>query len=97
MTLYRNFSSKDELVLAFPRRREEIWTNGWLRAEVTRREPPRGSGRWPSSADMADPDGLPGRHILVKGSIIAAGEGETDAANWARELGLLLRERGLTD
>ena len=37
MTLYRNFHSKDELILAFLRRREEIWTNGWVRAETRRR------------------------------------------------------------
>jgi AcrR family transcriptional regulator len=37
MTLYRNFSSKDELILAFLRRREELWTDAWLRAEVSRR------------------------------------------------------------
>src|ERR1700744_6389335 len=37
MTLYRNFASKDELVLAFLARREERWTRGWLQAEVERR------------------------------------------------------------
>ncbi|MDT7776852.1 MAG: hypothetical protein QOC67_5776, partial [Pseudonocardiales bacterium] len=37
MTLYRNFDSKDELILAFLRRRELLWTNGWVRAEATRR------------------------------------------------------------
>ena len=34
MTLYRNFASKDELILAFLERREERWTRDWLRATV---------------------------------------------------------------
>ena len=38
MTLYRNFASKDELILAFLERREERWTRAWLQAEVERRE-----------------------------------------------------------
>src|SRR4051812_25712446 len=33
-TLYRNFASKEELVLAFLERREARWTNAWLRREV---------------------------------------------------------------
>ena len=37
MTLYRNFASKDELILAFLERREELWTRAWLQAEVERR------------------------------------------------------------
>ena len=32
MTLYRNFSSKDDLIIEFLRRREELWTRDWLRA-----------------------------------------------------------------
>jgi len=36
-TLYRHFASKDELVLAFLRRREEVWTHGWVEAEARRR------------------------------------------------------------
>lgn len=36
-TLYRHFASKQELVLAFLERREELWTKGWLRGEVERR------------------------------------------------------------
>lgn len=36
-TLYRHFSSKDELILAFLQLREERWTNGWLRAQVRER------------------------------------------------------------
>ena len=37
MSLYRNFHSKDELVLAFLAEREERWTRNWLRAEAQRR------------------------------------------------------------
>src|ERR1700755_1050606 len=37
MSLYRNFGSKDELILAFLRRREELWTRDWLQAEVLAR------------------------------------------------------------
>ena len=39
MTLYRNFASKDELIVAFLAAREERWTRGWLQAEVERRAP----------------------------------------------------------
>jgi AcrR family transcriptional regulator len=151
MTLYRNFDSKDELVLAFLRRREELWTKGWVRAEATRRgETPQQRllaifeifDEWfrepgfegcafittmlefadrsspvrqasvshlaeiraflrelATAAGAPDPDGFARQwHILMKGSIIAAGEGDTEAALRARELGeLLLRERGMTD
>jgi AcrR family transcriptional regulator len=37
MTLYRHYPSKDNLALAFLRRREELWTRGWLQREVERR------------------------------------------------------------
>ena len=37
MTLYRHYPSKDDLALAFLRRREELWTRSWLRQEVERR------------------------------------------------------------
>src|SRR5690349_22180621 len=37
MTLYRNFSSKDDLIIEFLRRREQLWTQDWLRTESTRR------------------------------------------------------------
>ena len=37
MTLYRNFPSKNELILDFLRRREKIWTLGWLENESRRR------------------------------------------------------------
>src|ERR1700734_2942653 len=37
MTLYRNFPSKDDLILDFLRRREQLWTREWLEAERRRR------------------------------------------------------------
>jgi AcrR family transcriptional regulator len=37
MSLYRHFSSKDDLVLAFLELREERWTRGWLQSEMERR------------------------------------------------------------
>src|SRR6185437_1217897 len=36
-TLYRHFPSKDELVLAFLRKREVVWTHGWVEAEARKR------------------------------------------------------------
>ena len=37
MTLYRNFASKDDLILAFLERREERWTRAWLQDTVESR------------------------------------------------------------
>src|SRR6476620_7730380 len=37
MTLYRNFPSKDELILAFLDRRAERWTHEWLESEAAKR------------------------------------------------------------
>jgi AcrR family transcriptional regulator len=37
MTLYRHFASKDALVLEVLRVREQVWTYGWLQAEIERR------------------------------------------------------------
>jgi AcrR family transcriptional regulator len=37
MTLYRNFTSKNDLAVAFLELREERWTRGWVQAEVRRR------------------------------------------------------------
>jgi AcrR family transcriptional regulator len=37
MTLYRNFASKDDLILAFLELREERWTRGWLQDTVEAR------------------------------------------------------------
>lgn len=36
-TLYRHFRSKDDLVLAFLERREQLWTRDWVEAEARRR------------------------------------------------------------
>ncbi len=37
MTLYRHYPSKEDLALAFLRRREELWTRSWLQREAKRR------------------------------------------------------------
>jgi AcrR family transcriptional regulator len=142
-TLYRHFGSKQELVLAFLERREEVWTYGWLAAEVHRRErDPRRRllaifdvfDKWfrdpdfegcsfinvmleypapdhplhqaaasylarirgflkelASDAGIADPGGFARQwHILMKGSIVAAGEGDRDAARRAKQMGRVL-------
>jgi AcrR family transcriptional regulator len=149
MTLYRNFASKDDLILAFLERRETLWTVGWVRAESQR----RGNtpvqrllaifeifGEWfarpdfegcsfittllevtnrdsavrqasvlhlanirgylcelAAEAGVADPDAFARQwHLLMKGSIITGAEGDTQAADRARELGiLLLNKHGL--
>lgn len=38
-TLYHHFPSKEALVIAFLRLREERWTHGWLQVEAERRAP----------------------------------------------------------
>jgi AcrR family transcriptional regulator len=150
MTLYRNFASKDALILAFLERRETLWTMGWVRAQSQRRgDTPVQRllaifeifGEWfarpdfegcsfittllevtnrdsavrqasvqhlanirgylcelAAQAGVADPDSFARQwHILMKGSIIAGAEGDTQAAARARELGvLLLNKHGLT-
>ena len=53
MTLYRNFASKDELIVAFLDAREQRWTRGWLQAEVEARATDRPSGCWRSSTCSA--------------------------------------------
>jgi AcrR family transcriptional regulator len=149
MTLYRNFASKDDLILAFLERRETLWAVGWVRAESQRRgDTPVQRllaifeifGEWfarpdfegcsfittllevtnrdsavrqasvlhlanirgylcelAAGAGVADPDAFARQwHILMKGSIIAGAEGDTQAAARARELGiLLLNKHGL--
>ena len=143
MSLYRNFRSKDELVLAFLAEREERWTRGWLQAEAQRRGETGAErllaifdvfGEWFAQADFEgcsfinvlleftdadhpvrtasaqhlanirgyvqefaeqagvdDPEALAGQwHILMKGSIVAAAEGDTQAAARAHRLGELL-------
>ncbi len=146
MTLYRHYPSKNHLALAFLRRREELWTRGWLQAEVERRavEPAarllavfdvfdkwfRRSDfegcsfinvlletdqrdhpvrlatvahlaairafleRLAREAGAADAEGLARQwHILMKGSIVAAGEGDADAALRAQSIGRLVLAR----
>ena len=36
-TLYRHFPPKDDLVLAFLRRRDDVWTHGWVEREARSR------------------------------------------------------------
>jgi AcrR family transcriptional regulator len=148
MTLYRNFASKDELILEFLRVREERWTRDWLQAEAERRATtPEGRllaifdvfDEWfqlddfegcsfvnvllevtdlespvrrasvehlatirtfvaglAVEAGVADPDGFSRQwHILMKGSIVSAGEGDRQAARRAQELGRLLLAQAL--
>jgi AcrR family transcriptional regulator len=148
MTLYRNFPSKNDLILDFLRRREQQWTREWLVAESSRRgETARDQllaifdvfAEWfahpefegcsfltamievsdrdhpvhqaavghlanirgyieslAAEAGIGDTDSFARKwHILMKGSIMAAHEGDTAAAARARELAeLLLREHG---
>lgn len=143
MTLYRNFPSKNDLILDFLRRREQLWTREWLQAESRRRgDTPRTQllaifdvfSEWFSNPDfegcafltamievndknhpvhqaavshlanirtyiedlaqaagIADPSSFARKwHILMKGSIMAAHEGDLAAAARAREIGELL-------
>jgi AcrR family transcriptional regulator len=145
-TMYRHFGSKQDLVLAFLARREEVWTYGWLAAEVRRRsgdprerlltifevfdewfrapgfegcsfinvmlEHPDGQhplhraaaeylahireflGGLATDAGIDDPEAFARQwHILMKGSIVSAGEGDREAALRARRLGSLLLEQ----
>jgi AcrR family transcriptional regulator len=148
MTLYRNFPSKNDLILDFLRRREQRWTREWLMAESRRRgETARDQllaifdvfAEWfalpefegcsfltamievsdrddpvhqaavghlanirgyieilAAEAGIQDTDSFARKwHILMKGSIMAAHEGDTSAAARAREVAeLLLREQG---
>jgi len=138
-TLYRHFPSKDDLVLAFLDRREQLWTLGFVETQARARgTSPRerllaifdvfdGWFRRPEEFDacsfinvllemgpahrlgqasirylsnirtivrtLADEAGLRDTetfahswHILMKGSIVAACEGDTDAALRAKEM-----------
>jgi AcrR family transcriptional regulator len=139
-TLYRHFASKQDLVLAFLERREELWTRGWLQDEVRARatdprerllaifdvfdpwfrrpdfegcsfinvmleaadpaDPIHCAGAaylagirtflegLAREAGIADPEGFARQwHILMKGSIVAAAEGDRDAARRAQAMG----------
>ena len=147
MTLYRNFASKDELILAFLQRRDELWTRAWLQAEAQRRGVTPAQRLlaifdtfegWFARDDFegcafinvmlelddresrvrvacvehlvairgfvrglavdagvaeADADHVAAQwHILMKGSIVSAAEGDLEAAARAKQLGTLLLE-----
>ncbi len=147
-TMYRHFASKQDLVLAFLERRDELWTKQWLEAEAERRGTDPGESllaifdlfdewfRTPSfegcsfinvmlehpdadhpvhraaaaylagvrhfveglarRAGIADADSFARRwHILMKGSIVSAGEGDRDAARHGQAIGRLLLEASL--
>jgi AcrR family transcriptional regulator len=36
-TFYRNFASKNDLIIAYLRRRHQVWTVGWVQAETEKR------------------------------------------------------------
>jgi AcrR family transcriptional regulator len=148
-TMYRHFASKQDLVLAFLERREELWTRKWLESEVVgRATDPRERllavfdvfDGWFRSPDfegcsfinvmLEHPDvahpvhraaaaylagirhfleglarqaGIPDAegfarqwHILMKGSIVAAGEGDHDAAVRAKNVAAGLLEHTLS-
>jgi AcrR family transcriptional regulator len=143
MTLYRNFASKDDLILAFLELREQRWTRAWLQDTVMERAATPAQrlltifdvfGEWFALDDFEgcsfinvmlelDDVGSPVRresvrqlseirafiaalaqeagvqdadafarqwHILMKGCIVAAAEGDRQAGARARELGTLL-------
>jgi AcrR family transcriptional regulator len=144
-TLYRHFPSKDDLVMAFLARREQVWTREWLEAEARQRgetaelqllaifdvldgwfrqadfegcsfinvllEMGNGHavgtasagflenirsliGRLAEEAHLREPEAFAHSwHILMKGSIVAAGEGDVEAAQRAKRMGRLLIEQ----
>ncbi len=146
MTLYRNFSSKHELAMAYLELREERWSRDWLQAEIRKRshtaagqllaifdvfsewfarddfegcafvtsllefddreDPVRQAcvthlvnirtfiAELAEEAGIADPARFAAQwHMLMKGAIVAAHEGDRDAARSAQEVAVLLLER----
>ena len=145
-TLYKHFPSKDDLVLAFLERREQLWSRDWVETEARRRgatpeaqllaifdlfdewfrrddfeacsfinvlleindrEHPVGRAAaihlgnvraivraLAEEADLRDPAGF--AHscaILMKGSIVAAAEGDVDAAHRGKRMAMLLLDQ----
>lgn len=148
-TLYRHFRSKEDLVLAFLQRREQLWTREFVEAEARRRgttpreqllaifdvfdewfhrddfegcsfinvllevgdlDSPVGGAsaahleyirsvvrRIAEEAGIDDADAFAESwHILMKGSIVAAGEGDVLAARRARAMGERLLDEHLS-
>jgi AcrR family transcriptional regulator len=142
-TFYRHFPTKDDLVLAFLRRREQVWVCDWVMAEAKERgatpeqqllvifdlfdewfatddfegcsfinvlleitdseHPVRQAcvtaledlrtvlSTLAAEAGLSDPDEFAlCWHILMKGSIVQAAEGDLDAAKRAQAMGRLL-------
>lgn len=141
-TLYKHFSSKNDLTLAFLQQREQQWTVEWIEAEATKRgstpegrllaifdvfgewfhrddfegcafinvllemgsEHPVGQAsiqhlenvrgvvrRFAEEANLRDPEEFAKSwHILMKGSIVSAAEGDAKAAARARSIAALL-------
>src|SRR6266581_4134898 len=94
-TFYRHFPSKDDLVLAFLQRREEVWAHPAGQASIEYLDNIRTIvAGMATEAGLRDPaEFARSWHILMKGSIIAAAEGDTEAAQRAKAMGRLLIEQ----